>query len=137
VVLTAGATMPAVTANYLAAHHPSSFALGGSAAAADPAATPVVGVDRYDTARKVAETFFSGPAAVGVATGQNFPDALAGGAHIGKKGGPVLLTPTNTLAGQTDAYLKANHTAIDIAYIYGGVHAVSLAVAAQIQADVA
>ena len=129
--------MPGVTANYLAAHHPSAFALGGPAAAADPAATPVVGVDRYDTARKAAEVFFSGPVAVGVATGQNFPDALAGGAHIGKKGGPVLLTPTSSLAGSTDAYLKANHTAIDIAFIYGGINAVSLAVAAQIQADIA
>ncbi|TML64440.1 MAG: cell wall-binding repeat-containing protein, partial [Actinobacteria bacterium] len=87
--------------------------------------------------RKAAEAFFSGPAAVGVATGQNFPDALAGGAHIGKKGGPVLLTPSTTLAGPTDAYLRANHAAIDIAFIYGGVNAVSSAVGAQIQADIA
>src|SRR5207247_11158152 len=86
VLLTAGSSMPSVTSAYLGAHPGSVFALGGPAAAADPAATAVVGTDRYDTATHVAVRFFSGVAAVGVADGLNFPDALAGGAHIARRG---------------------------------------------------
>jgi len=136
VVLSAGRTLPAVTSNYLSAHHPTTFALGGPAAISDPAATPIVGFDRYDTARKVAESFFSGPATVGMATGEKFPDALAGGAHIGKKGGPVLLTAPFVLSGPTDAYLQANRAAIGLLYIYGGPAAVSDAVGSQALADI-
>ena len=133
VVLTSGSTMPAVTSAYLGAHPGSVFALGGPAAAADPAATAVVGGDRYDTATHVAARFFSGAAAVGVADGLNFPDALAGGAHIARRGGPLLLTDPSVLSAPTDGYLRANRSTIGAAYVYGGTVAVSSAVQAQIQ----
>ena len=48
------------------------------------------GPDRYATAAAVARTFWSRHMAF-VATGQNFPDALAGGAVAGRDGAPVLL----------------------------------------------
>ena len=48
------------------------------------------GADRYATAAAVARTFWGRHAAF-VATGQNFPDALAGGAVAGRDGAPVLL----------------------------------------------
>lgn len=48
------------------------------------------GLDRYATAAAVARTFWSRGSAF-VATGQNFPDALAGGAVAGRDGAPVLL----------------------------------------------
>ena len=48
------------------------------------------GLDRYATAAAVARTFWSRGMAF-VATGQNFPDALAGGAVAGRDGAPVLL----------------------------------------------
>ena len=135
IVLTAGPTLPAVSRNYLNAHPGRRFALGGPAAAADPTATAIVGVDRYDTARKVADTFFSGPTSVAVASGVNFPDALAGGAHIARKPGPLLLTDPFSLSPATDQYVRANKSTIGVAFIYGGPAAVSDAVAAQVQAD--
>jgi putative cell wall-binding protein len=48
------------------------------------------GADRYATAAAIVRAFWSnGPAFI--ATGQNFPDALAGGAVAGRNGEPVLL----------------------------------------------
>ena len=136
VVLTAGSSMPPVSQSYLNNHPGARFAIGGPSAAADPSATAVVGFDRYDTGRKTALRFFSGPTVVGLASGTNFPDAMSGGAHIGKKGGPLLLTDPFTLSGPTDAYLKANAASIATIFVYGGLAAVSNPVAAQAQADI-
>jgi uncharacterized repeat protein (TIGR01451 family) len=56
----------------------------------------IAGQDRYLTAVGVARTFFHGGAShLFVATGLNFPDALA----AGPLADPVLLTPPNTLPG--------------------------------------
>jgi putative cell wall-binding protein len=126
VLLTIGTTQAPETADYLAAHPPNDkFAIGGPAAAADPSATPVVGTDRYDTCAKVATLFFPNPPVAGLATGEQFADALTGGAHIAKKGGPLLLTPKDTLAPQTQAYLTSHKTSITKLFVYGGTNAVS------------
>ncbi len=69
-----------------------------------------------------------GPTAVGVATGEAFPDALAGGAHIGRKNGPLLLTPTASLIASTQQYLEDHDITIAVVYFYGGTSAVSQAV---------
>lgn len=56
------------------------------------AQTRLSGPDRYRTAVAVSEQFpAEGPAAF-VASGLNWPDALAGSALAGSRGGPVLLT---------------------------------------------
>lgn len=55
-----------------------------------------MGATRFETAVGVAEAFFSAPAAVGVANGFAFPDALSGGAHVAGRGGPLLLTGVMT-----------------------------------------
>src|SRR6202011_544021 len=105
----------------------------GPAAAADPKATAIVGTDRYDTSRKVAATFFNQPGLVGIASGVNFPDALAGGAAVSPAGsvffgsGPLLLTDPNTLSTPTLDYLVANKTSIGLPLIFGGPLAVSAA----------
>ena len=50
------------------------------------------GPSRYGTAAAIATTEFTGPVPVAyIATGQNYPDALAGGAAAGHHHGPVLL----------------------------------------------
>src|SRR5664279_2907372 len=49
VLLTNGSTLPAETSAYLSAHPGTVYAIGGPAAAADPAATAIVGADRFDT----------------------------------------------------------------------------------------
>jgi putative cell wall-binding protein len=52
----------------------------------------VGGTDRYHTAALLSsETFASRPAVAYVATGENFPDALAGAPAADLDGGPVLL----------------------------------------------
>jgi len=60
------------------------------------------GADRYATAAAVsAATFAPGVAAAYVATGRNFPDALAAGPIAARVGGPVLLTATDSLPAAT------------------------------------
>jgi PKD repeat protein len=72
------------------------------------------GSDRYATAAAVAKAEFTSPVPVAfIAVGQNFPDALAGAAAAGHKGGPVLLVAagSNTLPSATKSALLALHPA--------------------------
>ncbi len=57
-----------------------------------------------------------------VATGLNFPDALAGGVLAAKKAAPLFLT-ANNLSDEQTAYLKAKE--LNFIYIFGGTGAVS------------
>ena len=60
------------------------------------------GIDRHDTAAHVsAATFAPGVAAAYIATGANFPDALAAGPIAARAGGPVLLTGRDAIPGST------------------------------------
>ena len=60
--------------------------------------TRLFGIDRYATAAAVsAATFKPGVPVVYLATGLNFPDALAGAAAAGVTGGPLLLADGSTL----------------------------------------
>jgi hypothetical protein len=137
VLLTAGSTMPATTRAYLDAHPPTTkYAVGGPSAQADPSAIAVVGEDRFDTARKVGETFFSSPTTVALASGETFPDSLAGGAHIGNRGGPLLLTQADRLTETIKSYLSANKAAVDTAFIYGGGAAVAGTVDDEVRAAI-
>ena len=51
----------------------------------------IAGPTRFDTAAAVAGLFPAGPPVAYVATGTNFPDALAGSAAAGVRGAPMLL----------------------------------------------
>ena len=125
VLLTAGATLPPVTAAYLAAHPGTRYAIGGPAAAADPTAQPLVGADRYATAATVAATFFPTPTTVGIATGLNFPDALAGAAQLATAGGPLLLTTTAVLPAATGSELTAVKASLNSTHYYGQIDVVA------------
>jgi putative cell wall-binding protein len=132
VLLTHGSTMPTPTRSYLAAHPGLQvYAVGGPAAAADPAATAVAGADRYATAAAVARQFFSFPATVGLATGLAFPDALAAGPRLAALGVPLLLTGPGTLSSATSAYLGASAHTIERLEVYGGPAALSDSVVQQ------
>lgn len=135
VLLTAGSSLPEATAGYLARHATATrYALGGPAAAADPIATAIVGVDRYDTARRVAKAFFTKPAAVGTASAWSFADALAGGVHIAGRDAPLLLVPTSgNLPASVATYLTENRDNIDAGWVYGGGAAVPDSVVVQVQ----
>jgi putative cell wall-binding protein len=137
VLLTADSTMPTATAQYLAAHVGATVhAVGGAAAAAGGATDQFVGTDRYDTARLVATHFFPAPTVVGIASGATFPDALSGGAHVARLGGPLLLSDPGALSGATQQYLGASEATIATAYVYGGASAVSAFAQAGVQAAV-
>lgn len=104
-------TLPAATAEELARLQPQSIAaLGGSAvvpeallAALDaytdgPITRLTYGTDRYGTAVAVSRaTFPSGAGTVYVATGLNFPDALAAATMAGQAPGPVLLVTASAV----------------------------------------
>lgn len=129
VLLTSGSTMPASVQAYLDAYPAAmKFAIGGPAATAAPSATPIVGTTRYHTSALVAAEFFVEPFGIGMASGTNYPDALTGGTDAAWGGVPLLLTPRDALDPSVEAYIDANHDAIDIGVVYGGMAAVADAV---------
>lgn len=93
----------------------------------------IAGVDRTDTAAKVADFEMSAlgwPAThVELARGDDFPDALAGATHAGKNKAAALLTsnPT-TLGAPTKSWLSAHAATLAAGHIDGGPGAVSQAV---------
>jgi putative cell wall-binding protein len=93
----------------------------------------IAGADRYATAAAVSRAHFGPGAPVAyVATGTNFPDALAGGPAAGVQGGPVLLTEKGKLPPATrDELVRLRPGRI---VVLGGIGAVSASVAEQLQA---
>ena len=138
ILLTNNNVMPAFTQQYLASRTGVTlYAMGGPAAGAAPQAIPIVGADRYITAVMAAQRFFTNPTAVGIASGVAFPDGLTGGAHIGKLGGPLLLTDPNALPGNVQTYLQSIKATLTQLFVYGGSAAVATPVVTQINTAVA
>lgn len=134
VLLTADGIMPAATKAYLDAHPAVvQYALGGPASAAAPQAIRLVGEDRYDTSRLVAERLFGTPSVVGLASGVTFPDALSGGVKMGFALGPLLLTDPSVIPGGVRFYVAARRSSITAALVFGGVDAVSSVVVSDLQ----
>jgi hypothetical protein len=110
-------------------------ASGGSSARA------IVGVDRFDTANLVARKFTTGTAtkAAGVATGDNWPDALVGSAAMGLLGGPLLLTSGSDLSTSAAAALTALDAAkpLTTGVVFGGEPSVPAAAATRFGSYVA
>ena len=127
VLLTNGTSLPPAVAQYLLDHPGAEyFAVGGPAAQAAPTATPIVGVDRFDTAVQVATRLFKTPVVVGAASGEAFPDGLSGGALMGKVGGPLLLVAGSVgLTPIVRTYFQANAVSITTINVFGGPAAVS------------
>jgi len=94
--------------------------------------TRVAGSDRYWTARAVADfgvgKGWNDYGFVGVATGANYPDALAGGVGCGRMGGVLLLTQPTKLAPATSGAIVNNSATIDRVAVFGSGSAVSGAV---------
>lgn len=127
VLLTDGTAMAAETSQWLSAHPGlAAVAIGGSAAAADPAATPLVGTDRYATAAKVAASVLPSPVGVVIATGANFPDGLAGAAYAAHFGWAMLLVSpgATTLNADQASYLHAAAGPVKNLVTIGGTTAV-------------
>lgn len=159
VLLTDPNNLPGVTQNALGAIFGSSATktvhiVGGEAAVSAAVAAQVTalgytvnrisGANRYETAAAIA-TFQSTLAPVGittvagvplrtafVATGENFPDALSGGAPAFSGKHPILLTATASLPASTSAALTS--LSVQRVVLLGGEAAVSAAVATEIAA---
>lgn len=96
--------------------------------------TPVYGKDRFDTAAQIADRFFPTPKGAYVATGANFPDALAASAAAGMEDTPILLTTPHELSATTKTWLTAHKGLLSKAVIIGGTSAVSPKTETQIKA---
>jgi hypothetical protein len=134
ILLTNGSQQADATQSYLAAHPGGThYALGGPAANADADATPLVGDDRFWTAAGVAEAFFPDASVVGVATGLNFPDALAAGPDLAAKSAPLLLVPSSGVLpeGPTVELLAISGTTTK-ALLFGGTASVADSMATQV-----
>ncbi len=112
VLLVARDAIPGATSQELARLKPTkTVVLGGAAVVSEGVASQLpgtvvrlAGTDRYSTAVAISQATFSpGVPVVYVATGQNFPDALAGGAAAGRQDGPILLVTRYSVPSATAA----------------------------------
>ena len=131
ILLTSPGGVAITTNSYLQAHPGTLFAIGGPAAAADPAATPIFAEDRFATSAAVAEQFFAAASHAGIASGVTFPDALAAGAYMAATGGPLLLTQPTGLSASMANYLAATDTTFATVDVFGG----SAALSAEVQTE--
>ena len=134
--------LPVVVADELRRLKPEAiYVVGGASAISDVMVsqlrdfadgTDFGGANRYDTAAFVATVFGDSGKTVFIATGANYPDALAGGAAAGRLGGTLMLTSRDQLPAETiDAFdwLKPSRIVL-----LGGTSAISESVRGQIQA---
>ncbi len=89
----------------------------------------VAGSDRYETAAALASFYPSGGSRVYLASGQNFPDALAVAALAGDQQAPLLLTRKGGLDAATVAELKRLNAGEVV--VLGGTAAISKKTAEQ------
>lgn len=90
----------------------------------------IAGRDRYETAAAVAGYGVSHDGlawdGVGLATGTNFPDALAGGAMLGSRGSVMLLTHPDSLSAAAARALGDNAADVNTVVFLGSFNAIDL-----------
>lgn len=149
VLLTSPTALPADTIDALQYHQPANvIALGGTGAVSDAvldqagswaggaSVARLSGASRYETAVDISFNTFTSPRVpvVYVASGLNFADALAGAAAAGNIGGPVLLTPADSMPADVLAEIDRLDPVRVI--VLGGPSVVSDNVSAQIAAAI-
>jgi putative cell wall-binding protein len=144
VLLTARDSLPSATIKALTALSPQRIVVLGQTGAVSQAVltglkpytsgevTRIGGDDRYETAVAVASGIPKGVATVYVASGADFPDALAGAAAAAARDEPVLLTKPGDLPDVTAAAISELAPASVV--ILGGTGAVSTTVENQLRA---
>lgn len=146
ILLTKPTTLDLDTREYLDAANVGMVYIAGGASAVSPTVESAVdalnsgttnahresGMTRYETASNVAGYFVDTMhwasavwSEVGIATGANFPDALSGGAAMGRRGGVLLLTESATLSAPTEAKIEQKAAAGTRVLVFGGAAAVS------------
>jgi putative cell wall-binding protein len=92
----------------------------------------LAGADRYSTSAAISSKSFTAPVpALFVATGQSFPDALAGGPAAARLGGPVLLVEKDRIRPAIRAEIE--RLAPESIYVLGGSTVISTAVLRELQ----
>lgn len=139
ILLTEGDRLPAVVGNFLAERRPSSLlVVGGTAAIAEDVARDaadlagaradrLAGATRYETSVAVADEARAAgltAGAVWVATGLDFPDALAAGPAAALAGSPLLLIDGQQASG-APASASWLHGNADALVVVGGAAAVT------------
>ena len=92
---------------------------------------PLAGTARYATSLMVAEAFFGSETDAAVATGMSWPDALSGGAMVGHRGGPLLLTDPSGMSPALLDYLGGESGSLYALHLLGGPAALPNAIAQQ------
>ncbi|MDP2587558.1 MAG: cell wall-binding repeat-containing protein [bacterium] len=143
IVLVESDAVPVVVQPLLTGYLATPYILGGTNAVSDNVVgaiesatgaivTRISGQDRYSTSAAIAEYFFPNPLAITIGTGQNFPDALAGGVLAGitvltPSGTPVLLIQKDSVPAPIGTYLADHSGTIDdltSGYVLGGSSAI-------------
>ncbi|RRD51899.1 hypothetical protein EII12_06805 [Buchananella hordeovulneris] len=111
VVLTDARGVPAETRQFLAKHQTDVVAVGGHAdralrQAGLSSTKTIVGSNRYETAAKLADEFLPRTEVVVLASGETYPDALAGGTLAARLQARLLLTAGNQLSAPTAELLR-------------------------------
>ncbi|HEY8800856.1 MAG TPA: cell wall-binding repeat-containing protein, partial [Candidatus Limnocylindrales bacterium] len=145
VLLVTQASIPLATQTELSRLQPGHIIVaGGTGVVSNGVATQLIaytsggverqsGANRYATAASVSShTFAPGVPIVYVATGLNFPDALAAAAAAGRLGGPVLLVGPTSIPADTQAELTRLKPGRIV--VAGGTGVVSDAVLSQLAA---
>ena len=100
--------------------------------------TRLQGSNRYETTKAIMDhavaNWGTDVSRVGIASGANFPDALAAGVALGKSGQGQLLTAPNSLASPSAVFLNGKRGQTDSVLIFGGTGAVSGAITTEIEA---
>ncbi|MHB8125727.1 MAG: cell wall-binding repeat-containing protein [Desulfitobacteriaceae bacterium] len=85
----------------------------------------LAGDTKYDTMLQIVKYFNQNPKSLVIATGENFPDGLSGGAFAALSGSPMLLIPREGLNSNTQTYLKDLSGKTTKIYILGGTGVIS------------
>ncbi|MDO9591116.1 MAG: cell wall-binding repeat-containing protein, partial [Microcella sp.] len=96
----------------------------------------VAGRDRYATARALVRAFIDESATAYVATGRNFPDALAAAAAAGSIGAPVLLVNGTAASLDADSLALLDELGVNNVLVAGGPNVVSEGIEARLKAAV-
>jgi putative cell wall-binding protein len=97
----------------------------------------IAGNDRYDTSRKIAQFAFGGsnPTVAYIASGLNFPDALAAGPAAGDAGGPVILVDGAQKSADSALKKLLGDLGVTVVKIAGGTSAVSSGIQSSLAED--
>ena len=145
ILLTQADSIPAATAEWLEANCGAVndvFVIGGVDAVSSAVfealgdctpgnpVTRIEGTNRYETAIAIADEVGNNGAII-LATGENFPDALAAGALALQEDAPIILNNGDSLRADVAAFLDADPTITGV-YIVGGETVISAAIEAEL-----